>query len=495
LARPTSPPTGTSSGTRSTAASPIGSTCHGQPTLYRLAKITEAHKRGETIVLVEGEKDVHTLEAIGAVATTAPMGAGNFAKVDVSPLYDAEVIAIADDDEAGEQWATQVLAKLEGKARSLDFAKPRTGNDISDHIAASHTLAEIVPWHPPEPEPDASDDAITSSWLPVDLGPALEGDWQPPQPTVGQRTDGRGLFYPGKSHAIISETEAGKTWFALAACYDEINADRHVLYVDFEDDQGSIAGQLLTMGALHEKVLEFFHYIRPEEPLGNGANLAILRDVVERYHPTLAVVDGVTEAMTMHGLDPLKNVDAALFGHILTRRLAAAGCAVANLDHVTKSSDGRGRYALGAVHNLNALDGAAYVLENRTPFGVGITGRSTIKIAKDRPGQLRPHGLPSAGGLHWYGDLVIESHAEGWTEVYVEPPHEASADFRPTEMMTRVAQTLGEHGPLSQRRIVLATKGKTESIVKAIDYLVIDGFVSEKTPHELLKPYPPPEDE
>ena len=36
----------------------------------------------------------------------------------------------------------------------------------------------------------------------------------------------------------------------------------------------------------------------------------------------------------------------------------------------------RGRYAIGGVPQLNGLDGAAYTMEAREPFGIGITGRA-----------------------------------------------------------------------------------------------------------------------
>jgi hypothetical protein len=61
----------------------------------------------------------------------------------------------------------------------------------------------------------------TSSWRPVDLTSVLDGTWQPPVPSVGRRSDGLGLFYQGKTHTVVSETEAGKTWFALAAAIHE----------------------------------------------------------------------------------------------------------------------------------------------------------------------------------------------------------------------------------------------------------------------------------
>lgn len=331
-------------------------------------------------------------------------------------------------------------------------------------------------------------------WQPVDLAPVLDGSWRPPQPTVGRRTDGRGLFYPGKAHTLASESEAGKTWLALAAALDVLGAGGQVLYVDFEDDEGGVVGRLLALQATPPTVAERFHYLRPTEPLGAGVHRDDLAGLVAATRPALAILDGITEAMTLHGLDPLKNNEAATFGRILPRPLAAAGAAVVCLDHVTKDREGRGRYALGAAHKLNGLDGAAYLLDNRQPFGVGITGRSTLRIAKDRPGQLRRHGLPGSGGTHWYGDLVLNSHAEDFAEVTIEPPSDRADDFRPTVLMQRVAEALDQHGPLAQRRLCAAVTGKTPSIRQALDCLILDGYVSEQTPHRLLKPYPPKED-
>ncbi len=341
---------------------------------------------------------------------------------------------------------------------------------------------------------DEHDDTFyPRSWVPVDLGPVLDGSWQPPEATVGLRSDGRGLFYPAKSHTVVSETEGGKTWLALVAGLDEMARGNHVFYIDFEDDEGGIVGRLLTLGANRERIHSQFHYIRPSEQLGTGINLDDLARGLDTYRPTLAIVDGVTEAMTLHGLNPLDNADVAKFGRMLVRRITQSGAAAASLDHVVKDREGRGRYALGGVHKLNGLDGAAYVLENRTAFGVGITGKSTIKLAKDRPGQLRRHGLPSSGGMHWYGDLVLESHGDGFIEASIEPPHERSADFRPTALMEQIAKALESHGELSGKKIELAVTGKAESIRKALGYLQLDGYVTDTTPHKLLKPYPPPE--
>ncbi len=333
------------------------------------------------------------------------------------------------------------------------------------------------------------------TWQRIDPASVLNGDWEPPQPTVGHRADGIGLFYPGKVHTIASETEAGKTWLALAACIDELQAGNHVLYLDFEDDIGGLVSRLLTLQVPKPAIQHRLHYVRPMEPLGGGINRDDLRALLTEHQPTIAILDGVTEAMTVHGLNPLDNADVATFGRLLPRAIAEAGPAVIALDHVTKDRETRGRYAIGGVHKINGLDGAAFVLENRTPFGVGVTGRSTIKIAKDRPGQLRRHALPGKGGMHWYGDLVLTSHDEHFAELQIDPPTERSEDFRPTHLMEKIWRTIANHeqtGGISGRDIQALVKGNAPNNRQAIAYLVVDGYIT-KSPHTTIKPYPPEE--
>lgn len=337
-------------------------------------------------------------------------------------------------------------------------------------------------------------DEFKRVWAPVDLAAVLDGTWRAPEPTVGRRSDGVGLFYPSKVHTVSSESEAGKTWFALSAVTDELSAGNHVVYLDFEDDEGGIVGRLLAMQNNPEVIRSRLHYLRPTEPLGNGIHLDDLRATVTESAATLAVIDGITEAMTLHGLNPIDNKDVATFGRILPRRIANLGPAVACLDHVTKSTEGRGRYAIGAVHKLNGLDGAAYILESRTPFGIGLDGKSTVRIAKDRPGQLRRHGLPR-GGMVWYGDLSIVSHDERFAEVEVKAPAARQPEpFRPTHLMAKVAASLDEHGELSGRQLQTLVGGKAATLRDALALLQIEGYVSNKSPHSLLKPYTPETD-
>jgi hypothetical protein len=194
--------------------------------------------------------------------------------------------------------------------------------------------------------------------------------------------------------------------------------------------------------------------------------------------------------MELHGLNPIDNTDIAKFNRMVSLPLAASGAAQVNFDHVTKDRESRGRYALGGVHKLNIVTGAGYTLENRQPFGIGVTGRSTLKIAKDRPGQLRVNAIDK-----WYGDLVLASNADGSAEVTIESPQERVAEreaappFRPTNLMEKISKYLEGDAADSQNQILKDVPGNRDGKIAALKILKEEGYVTPTKPYESLKPY------
>jgi 5S rRNA maturation endonuclease (ribonuclease M5) len=112
--------------------------------LYRLPRVLEAVKRGEDVMVVEGERDVHELERLGVVATCNPGGAGKWRDEFTETLRGAKVTVVADRDEPGRKHARRVAESLRGVAAHVSVVEPRTGNDIADHLTAGGTLAELV---------------------------------------------------------------------------------------------------------------------------------------------------------------------------------------------------------------------------------------------------------------------------------------------------------------------------------------------------------------
>lgn len=350
-------------------------------------------------------------------------------------------------------------------------------------------------WSDPEAAAAPEAEPERRTWRPVDLGPVLDGTYETPMPTVGTRDDGVGLFYPGRAHTAAGESESLKTWFALTACATELSRGNAVVYLDFEDDEGGVVGRLLAIGAHPNAVRQRFAYIRPEGPM-RPVDRADLDEALGDLRPTLSVLDGVTEALSLHGLELKDNGEIAAFGRKLIRPITETGAAHVSLDHVTKDAEGRGRYAIGAQHKLAGLNGAAYVLENREAFGIGRTGRSGIFVAKDRPGQLRKHAVKSAGNRFWFADLVGISHDETFVEMSIAPAAVRDEEFRPTVLMRRVSEALEKAGrALSTQEVIDRVRGRAADIRTALAALVDEGFVSlvdgprGAKLHSLVKPF------
>ncbi|MEV5124297.1 AAA family ATPase [Streptomyces decoyicus] len=337
---------------------------------------------------------------------------------------------------------------------------------------------------PPIAEEDAPPAALSeaspvpTSWQRVDLAPVLSGHYTPPEPTIGRRDDGAGMFYPGRLHSIFAEPEAMKTWLALTVTAAELALGNAVVYLDFEDEEGGIVSRLLALGTPAAVIAERFHYFRPDGPMGDAGRAALAPYLAAST--TFAVIDGVTEAMGLFGLKPKDDTDVAGFWRILPRWLAEQGPAVLLLDHVNKDRENRGRWATGSQHKLSGLNGCAYLLESITPLAPGQRGKSRVRVAKDRPGQVRKHALPGSGGaLHWFADFVVEPQPDGSAFASLPAPIEREGPFRPTALMHKVSDALAAApDPLSVRGVLDRVPGKQEAVRRALAVLVDEGNVT-----------------
>lgn len=114
--------------------------------LYRLPKVIAAVARGELVWIVEGEKDVHTLEAQGMAATCNSGGGGPGKWLPEYSQYfrDAVVMIVADNDKTGQAHARAIRDSLTGIAADITLAEALTGKDVTDHVTAGHGLEDLV---------------------------------------------------------------------------------------------------------------------------------------------------------------------------------------------------------------------------------------------------------------------------------------------------------------------------------------------------------------
>ncbi len=180
-------------------------------------------------------------------------------------------------------------------------------------MPVDRTAVDDAPaWEPPEEQSISGPPAI-SSWESVDLGPVLRGERVTLPPSVLTRDDGICLLYPGRLNAAIGETESLKSWFAALAAKQELAAGHHVIYLDFEDTPETAVERLRALGTTVEQIGSLFTYMQPEGPFDDLAKIMVDEAIAKRGAPTLVVSDGVTEAMSLAGLDPRDGSDVAAF--------------------------------------------------------------------------------------------------------------------------------------------------------------------------------------
>jgi hypothetical protein len=104
---------------------------------YRYPDLLRARNKGtegDTVFIVEGEKDVETLRSLGFTATCNAGGAGNWPKGMVKGFHGVDVVLIPDNDEAGHHHVQKVILILSGTAQrrlgfSRDFCEQNFGHD------------------------------------------------------------------------------------------------------------------------------------------------------------------------------------------------------------------------------------------------------------------------------------------------------------------------------------------------------------------------------
>lgn len=325
------------------------------------------------------------------------------------------------------------------------------------------------------------------SWSAVDLAEALNGEGQPP-PSILARQDGPRLLYAGRAHQISGEPEAGKGWFALKATADLLAAGQTVVYVDFEASAPELVERLTALGVARDAITERLTYFAPHEPLADSCRGSL--DAALACAPALVVLDGVTEALTLHHLNLADNADIAKWLELLPRPATRTGAAVLMIDHVVKDREQRGRYAIGAQHKLAGID-VAYSLHVAEPFGRGREGKVKIKVRKDRPGHVRMH---AAGG----GDVatmhLLSDEETGSVEVVLEPPAVENRDSPPTALMEQLSVAIEQKPGMVKREIRGAVSGRSDVKDIALGLLVSEGYVQVEPDgrahrHRSVRPY------
>jgi len=352
--------------------------------------------------------------------------------------------------------------KAASALRSQGYGKPVELNSLPNLPTHSPSLVTLR---------DENEEPTTSSWLPEFIN--ADNIFDEPEPSILRRADGHHIFYAGKINALFGESESGKTWIALEAVRQELEKNNTVFYLDFEDSVRGIYNRLNTLGA-DLKHFKTFLYSNPSEPLTQGAREALLTRIDE-FKPSLIVVDGVNAAMNVMGLDLEKNKDATSFSQEVLRPMRLHNAAIITIDHVTKSKDNRGNYAIGAQAKRADIDGCAVAVEVEIAFGRGIDGALALKVTKDRPGFVR--AICQEGKN--LGVANIKALELGGIKITLEG---ATVEvFTLEKKMEQVSQFMADHG-VEMNKNEIAKRLRSEGLPIGNDGLkvILDSLVNRR---------------
>jgi hypothetical protein len=367
----------------------------GPTALWRLKKVLEAKGAGATICIVGGEDDVQALETLGVVATCNRMGEGNLDKANLSPLRGAKVVAVVDNDAAGERWAQTLWSLLAGEATSLKFVKAKVGKDSADHIAAGFSVRDFVPWQLPQkaPETDRSEPSGTPEQNGQQTGRFTVRRFADIQPRTSTWLL-NDLLPDDDLTVFIGEEGIGKGLFAATVIARVTKAGHNVLIIATEDDfERVLRPRLDVAGADVSRCITMLADVDTLQGQPNlPHNRLEVEAVINEYKVRLVYIDPWVSSVS-GGLRLQNTQDARSAIDPLLAMARATHCSVLAVAHPNRGEgDLRARVGLSAVLRQAArlLLFALEPPDDDTRLIVGIekandTGRSPAAVYRKVP--------------------------------------------------------------------------------------------------------------
>lgn len=336
------------------------------------------------------------------------------------------------------------------------------------------TLAAL----PPMRDYDMERRILLEGWTPADLGAIYDGGYEHPRPELLAPAGEPGLFYRRAVNCLYGDSGSGKSWVALRAARDEMDAGGHVLWIDLEANGPEVVERLRTIAVSRETITGRFHYVQPVNSVGRQV-VDHITGLVESLGITMVVLDSIGEAFSVEGLNEDRDNEVGPWIRQVLRPIADNGVMVVVIDHSTKAKDAP-LYPSGSKRKRAAWTGAGYLVEARPAFTRDSIGWLSLTTAKDR------HGTRQAGTEA--ARVQVSPELDGGLSFSVHPASKPAVGRDQTlddlvVSMVSVLKDLGGDTGVSQRVVLeraseAGVKGKTDAKRAALEEAVRLGYVS-----------------
>lgn len=219
---------------------------------YRLPQLLDGIRRGDTVWIAEGEKDVEALVGLGHTATCNSGGAGKWTADEHARWLHgaAHVVIVADNDPTGWSHARSVAATITGA--DVTIRRPADGyKDVADMLARLGHLELIDLDDPDDQPPPGVPDVPVAPFL-INYHDLWSKD------SSGEDWLCEPLLARGRGHAMYAGAKTGKSLLVLymAACMATgkpclgrpAGDPVRVLYMDYEMTEDDVKERLETFG-------------------------------------------------------------------------------------------------------------------------------------------------------------------------------------------------------------------------------------------------------
>ncbi len=457
--------------------------------LYQLPRVEEALVKGETIWIVDGEKDADALCDRGHAATCCARAQGWSLEL-ADQLIGARRVKIVADRDSGPGMAQalevrDLLLRATGiGSHEIEIVQAAEGKDTYDHFEAGFGIEEFELVN--EAQVLGQQEETPDSWRAQDL------NGLPEQPPIPPNLGNTHLVYPGKRHVFSGPPESAKTLAAYCVLIQVVRMGGSAVLIDFEMGAYDARQRLRELGATPLEIKQIA-YVEPEEKASPERVAPLIA-----LEPSLVVIDAAAGVYALEGLDDNKRGDVEKISSLYIRAFWRAGIATILLDHVVKDTESRGRFAIGSERKLGGADvHFGFEVVGKQAISRGGKGKYKITTHKDRGGYLKRGHLADL-------DLTSDPDTHAITWAFSEPvvTTDDEGHFRYTIQMERISRHLEiAVGPLTVNQIKDDVTGQGKQLGAALDALVSEGYVSrEDGPgssklHTARKPYRRDDDE
>lgn len=341
-----------------------------QKLLYRLPQVTRAISENRWIFLVEGEKDVHTLEAHGLVATTSSGGANGWRSELANYLTGARVAIVPDNDDPGRKFAEYAASSLAGHAatvRMVELPGVPPKADVSVYLngfgGTVGELKELVTH-----APNYGFGHVRT----LDDQPSREISWL-----------WKGRIPKGKLTIIGGVQGTGKSYLtlAIASCLSRgyglpgITSPEETLLITYEDDPGdTIKPRAQALGGDLSKLHVWDARVEP----------FTLPDDVERLKDILRVRPQITTIVIDPLMSTLGEGDAYRESDVRQRlgSILGLGCTVVGIMHLTKGDREAPVHRFSGSSAFTALARSVMLVEDNTVRVIKSNVAATSEVSR-----------------------------------------------------------------------------------------------------------------